>query len=273
MAEIKSGELLTIKEQQELMLEMMKCIHTYFEREKIRYVLLYGTLLGAIRHKGFIPWDNDMDIGIPRPDYDRLVSNLNSGEKIGQHYYHLHFTSDRKYHYPIIRLCDDRTTVKPDYIRDQPERMGLWIDIYPIDGIPPKTLSGFLHRTRLFINKKLQIADIYTRRDKKDFLNRIGNFICALFPHVYRRNCIVDKILRKTPFDTAAYVADMTNRDERIIKQTKEDFNHAILCKFEDTEFYIPECWDSYLKQEFGDYMQLPPEEKRMTHPTGCRWL
>ena len=269
----KSGELLTMKEQQDGMLEIMKAIHAFCVRKNIRYVLLYGSLLGAVRHNGFIPWDNDMDIGIPRPDYDRLLELLKGGEKIGEHYYPLHYTTDRNYHYQIIRICDDRTAVRPDYIRDQPERMGLWVDIFPIDGLPEKTIRGCFRRARLFINKKLQIADIYTVRGRKDFLNRLGNFCCALFPHVYRRNILIDEILRKTPFDTSKSVSDVSDRDEIIIRQKPEDYNEAALHQFEDTEFYIPKNWDSYLKQAYGDYMQLPPEDKRMTHPTGCKWI
>ena len=146
MEERKSGELLTIKEQQQVMLDIMKAFHEFSLKNNISYILIYGTLLGAVRHKGFIPWDNDMDVGVPRPEYDRLVSLLNSGEKVGEHYYHLHYTNDNNYHYQIIRICDDRTTVQPPYIRNQPKRMGVWLDIFPIDGVPEKTLAGRFHR-------------------------------------------------------------------------------------------------------------------------------
>lgn len=270
--EIRTGELLTVKEQQEVMLGIMKAIHTFCIDNKIRYVLLFGTLLGAVRHKGFIPWDNDMDIGIPRPDYDKLVTLLNSGKTIGEHFYHLHYTNDDNYHYQIMRICDDRTIVKPPYIRDQPKRMGVWVDIFPIDGVPRKTPLGILRRTRLFINKKLQIADIYSVRDKKDFANRAGNMICKIFPNAKKRNYKIDSILRKTPFDTSEFVGDMEDRDEKIFSFERSFFEEYVLLNFEDTNLFCPAKWDEYLKKAYGDYMQLPPEDKRMTHPTGCKW-
>lgn len=270
---IDSGRILTIQEQQEVMLGIMKAIHTFCIDNKIRYVLLFGTLLGAVRHKGFIPWDNDMDIGIPRPDYDKLVTLLNSGKTIGDHFYHLHYTNDDSYHYQIMRICDDRTTVKPPYIRDQPGRMGVWVDIFPIDGVPGKTPLDILRRARLFINKKLQIADIYSVRDKNDFANRAGNLICKIFPNAKKRNYKIDSILRKTPFETSEFVGDMEDRDEKIFSFERSFFEEYVLLDFEDTKFFCPAKWDEYLKKAYGDYMQLPPEGKRMIHPTNCKWL
>ena len=273
MEERKSGELLSIKEQQQVMLDIMKAFHEFSLKNNISYILIYGTLLGAVRHKGFIPWDNDMDVGVPRPEYDRLVSLLNSGEKVGEHYYHLHYTNDNNYHYQIIRICDDRTTVQPPYIRNQPKRMGVWLDIFPIDGVPEKTLAGRFHRARLYINKKIQIADIYAVRGKKDIANRIGNIICHIFPNATKRNYKIDKILRQTPYEKSEYVGNMEDRDERILKMSKSFMEDRTLLKFEDTEFYGPDDWDGCLKRAYGDYMQLPPEDKRMSHPTGCKWI
>lgn len=269
----KSGQLLTIKEQQEVMLGIMKAIHAFCAHNNIKYILLYGSLLGAVRHKGFIPWDNDMDIGIPRPDYDKLVTLLNSGKTIGEHFYHLHYTNDDNYHYQIMRICDDRTTVKPPYIRDQPKRMGVWVDIFPIDGVPRKTPIGLLRRARLFINKKLQIADIYAVREKKDFANRAGNLVCKIFPNAKKRNYRIDNILRKTPFKISEFAGDMEDRNEKIFKLKINFFTDSVLLDFEDTKLICPAKWDEYLKKKYGDYMKLPPEDKRMTHPTNCQWV
>ncbi len=271
--QIRSGERLTIREQQLVMLDIMKKLHDFLVYHNIRYILLYGTLLGAIRHKGFIPWDNDMDIGIPRPDYDRLLALLNSGNKIAPHYYHLNYQVDELFHYQITRICDDRTIVKPEYIRDQPKRMGVWVDIFPIDGVPPKTIPGVFRRMRLFINKKIQIADIYSIRGKKNLANRIGNLICRIFPNQQARNYKIDKILRKTSFDSATFVGDVEDKNENIIFLKSEDFVSPVLLPFEDAYFYCPQNWDKYLKRAYGNYMQLPPIEKRMIHNTDCKWI
>ena len=271
--EIRTGELLTIKEQQEVMLGIMKAIHTFCVQNNIKYILLYGTLLGAVRHKGFIPWDNDMDIGIPRPDYDKLVTLLNSGKTIGEHFYHLHYTNDDNYHYQIMRICDDRTTVKPPYIRDQPKRMGVWVDIFPIDGVPRKTPLGILRRARLFINKKLQTADIYAVKTKHDIGHLLGRISCTLFPNMKKRNYKIDSILRKTPFETSEFVGDMENREEKIAKQKRDEYSNLVLLNFEDTKFYAPAKWDEYLSRKYGNYMQFPPPNEQTPHTSGCKWI
>ena len=270
----KSGESLTIYDQQMVMLNIIKAIHAFFSKTGIRYVLLYGSLLGAIRHNGFIPWDNDMDIGVPRPDYDRLLDLLNKKKDlIGEHFYPWHYTTDAFFNYQILRICDDRTIVKPDYIRNQPEKMGVWVDIFPIDGIPNKNIIGLIRRARLFINKKIQIADIYAINGKKDFGNMIGNFICKIFPHSKKRNYTIDSILRKTNFNESEYVGDVEDKNENIIPLTVEDFNSPVLLDFEDTKLYGPKNWKLYLERAYGDYMKLPPIEKRMTHQTYCKWI
>ena len=144
--------------------------------------------------------------------------------------------------------------------------MGVWVDIFPIDGVPRKTPLGILRRARLFINKKLQTADIYAVKTKHDIGHLLGRISCTLFPNMKKRNYRIDKILRKTPFETSKFVGDMENREERIAKQKRDEYSDLVLLNFEDTKFYATAKWDEYLKGMYKNYMQLPPEEKRVGH-------
>ena len=267
-----SGQPLSVREQQDVMLEMMRELHSFFARNEIRYIMIYGTLLGAVRHKGFIPWDNDMDIGVPRPDYERLLNMLNNGTVINPHFYHLHYTVDDAYHYLIIRICDDRTTVDPPYVRDKIKKMGVWVDIFPVDGVPGKSPVDLFNRFRLYLNKMIQPYDIWTLRNRRDAWGRFSNFVCFIFPRTKRRNYLIDKLSSRIPFSEAKNVAVVIERNKHFICYKKEDFDNPLIMSFENTEFFGPHNYDSALRQVFGDYMQMPPVEKRKPHNTNCRW-
>lgn len=138
--------LLTLNEIQAVELEIMKQLHKWCEQNKIRYCMGYGTLLGAVRHQGPIPWDNDMDILMPRPDFEKML-RLTRNNKIGKNISILHHSKDDRYHYSVARACDDRTRVFATYLVEQPRRLGVWVDIFPIDGMPEKSI-GIKNRLR-----------------------------------------------------------------------------------------------------------------------------
>lgn len=270
---IKSGQKLSIREQQLVLLEIMKQFHVFCAKFGIHYALLYGTLLGAVRHKGFIPWDNDLDIGIPRPDYDRLEKILSEGVTIGPHIYHLSHISEQKYDYPFMRLCDDRTIVLTPYLRNIPNRMGVWIDVFPIDGIPEKKLRTVITRARLFLNIHLNIVDTYTVRGKKDLLNIAGSIVCMLFPHPKKREKTIDNLLRKTSFNASERVGIVLSTNGEYTPLSPSSYLDPVLMSFEDTKFYCPRDWDTFLKDCYNDYMELPPEDQRTLHGAGCYWV
>lgn len=268
----KQEQKMTVKETQMVMLETMKRLHSFFKDNSLSYCLLFGTLLGAVRHKGFIPWDNDMDIGMPRPDYERFLNLIkNNKADIGNHYYYLHYTIDPNYHYNIIRVCDDRTSVTPPYIRDYPKRMGVWIDIFPLDGLPNKTTIGSIAWSiRRRFNRRLQIADIYAKRgDFSKLGNILGLISCHIFPRVKRRNKLLDKLAQKYKYENSNKIAYVL---QEIFPLTHSDIEGALLVDFEDTKFYIPKNYNNFLRLVYGNYMELPPEDKRFTHDLYAKW-
>ena len=237
----KNEGFLSIREEQLAELEVMKALHAYCSKHGLKYVLGYGTLLGAIRHKGFIPWDNDMDILMPRKDVERLVE-LNKKDPIGGNIRLFHYTTDTNYHYPIVRACNTRTIVQPTYLREQIDDMGVWVDVFPIDGII---------KPKLFFQKPLR------------------NFIIKHMPnknHKYERH--LSSVCAWSDYDKAKTVCVICEEEPPLDKQlmAREDVEDPVLVPFEDAEFYIPKNADKYLSQQYGDYMQLPPEEDRMTH-------
>lgn len=268
-----TDEQLTVRQQQEVMFEGMKHLHQFLCKNNLRYVMLYGTLLGAVRHHGFIPWDNDMDIGMPRPDYQKLLDLCSRGVEIGPHLYPLHYELDDKYHYQIMRICNDQTIVRPDYIREQPNRMGVWIDIFPFDGIAPKGFCSKLRHLRLLALKWMNIADIYSIRGKHDLANIAGNISCSLFPNTLKHNRSIEKMLMAYSYDESKLVTDTGWFDGYASWLTKMDFDQPELLEFESARFFAPHDYKGYLTRCYGhDYMDPPPPEKRFTHTVDARW-
>ena len=272
--------MLSVKETQDIALEIMQQIHLFCEQENLVYCMAYGTLLGAVRHKGYIPWDNDVDIIMPRPDFERFLKIVKKRE-IAPNLKCLHYTNDAKYHYQVIRVCDTRTKVIPSYIREQPSDMGIWVDIFPADGVPESVLDHPLQQMKLWFNKWVQLADIYaipmkrvSDKSAKGLLKNImKNTVHLLFPgknniHNYR----IDQAASSFAVDKYAHLADTIER-QKPLYLTHEDFEQRTLMPFEQYAFYGPKNWDSYLSRAYGDYMQLPPVEKRMPHDINAEWI
>lgn len=264
---------LSIRECQEVELGLMKGIHDYCERHGLRYNLAFGTLLGAVRHHGFIPWDNDMDILMPRPDYERLIS-LAANEPLGEHAYLLHWSKDVRYHYPIVRVCDDRTAVSPGYVREQPQRMGVWVDIFPVDGVWDRPWAHTLSRMEMRVLKVLQRADNYSPESSAGAKRILKAFLARLFPNegnVFQKK--IDEVAMRCPFGSTSFADTVTEYEKTYPRLTADNFNNPVMLEFEDVEFCCPANWDEILTWTYGSYLELPPEDERITHDIHARWL
>ncbi len=263
---------LSITEEQQAELEVMKELHSYCVKHGLKYVLGYGTLLGAVRHQGFIPWDNDMDILMPRSDVEKLVE-LNKTEPIGHNIRLFHYTTDKNYHYPIVRACNMKTIVQPTYLREQIDDMGVWVDVFPLDGISrPKLI--FQKPLRNFYLKMMN-ATMYVPESESGKKEKLRSFIIRHMPdknHKYERH--LSSVCAWSKYEKAKTVCVICEEEPPFEKQLmdREDVENPMLAPYENAEFFIPRNADKYLTLQYGDYMQLPPEEDRMTHSICSRY-
>lgn len=238
------------------MLEMIKYIDKICRTNNIEYYLLYGSALGAVRHEGFIPWDDDFDIGMTYENYKRFIDvcdNCLDKEK----YFLQSMDSDPNYYLSFIKLRDITTTLVEISNKDKNIVYGVYIDIFPIVGVP----NGKLRRKMLEINRAFALsANINVINNK--FLFLVFKIILKIVgkKNVLRyctKNCVKyscnDYEDWCSIFDGDSFETNLT---------TKTIMGKPKLVPFEDVKLFIPEKYDEYLKHIYGNYMEIPSKEQ-----------
>lgn len=266
--QFEDSEWLNHNQIQNVELEMMKKIHEYCDKHSLRYCLVWGSLLGAVRHNGFIPWDNDIDIMMPRSDYEKL-RELEKQEPIADNIKIFHYSNKNDYFYHIMRACNTDTVVYPEYLRRNVSNMGLWIDIFPLDTYYRPLY--FLQRFFILINLRIWIANTYIPKtsNKIKLLAKkiITTFLTDKNGKYAKRINRLSKWFNKKKSKKVSILLDEGNGyNPQRFAFDRNNIENAILHKFEDTMLYIPQDSDSILKSYYGDYMTLPNLEDRYTH-------
>lgn len=259
------------KKVQDLTMNTLNVLISYCEEHNLRYYFTGGALIGVLRHKGFIPWDDDIDLGLPRKDFDKLHELLSKDMPKG--YGICNRFTDSNWHFAMSQFIDLESEIEIN-LAEQPRKAHIWIDIFPLDGLPDnKILRWFRVKHILLKRHMVQIAHITTQvdshRDRPTYEKFIIEF-CKKVPvgKLFNTNKILDsleRLLRKSDFDKAEWCGNMLGRyrEREIVKKW---FGTPKKATFENEEVNIPENSDAILKCIYGDYMKLPPEKDRVAH-------
>ena len=257
-------EITDLSELQGLELAIMKKIHAFCEENGIRYYLCFGTLIGAIRHGGFIPWDDDIDIFMPRPDYEKFLALF--PQKMQEYGLGLANHLTKPYFGRCITKIYDTNTVlyEPQYKTDDP--IGVFVDIWPLDGFPgTKSKMKRVARRAVFL-KKLILASSSRLRKENGWKKNLLILLAKPFnPKKLVKK--LDALAKSYPYETSPYIKAYSGIH---VLYTREEWEKRILVPFEDTQLYVPENYDELLRRVYGDYMKLPPEEKQQPHHIIC---
>lgn len=256
---------ITIKELKEIQLNILENVDKYCEVNGLQYFLAYGTLIGAIRHKGYIPWDDDIDIYMPRPDYDIFITEYNKTNSL---YKVIDKSIDANYTIAFAKVHDTRTQINETMY--QKEDFGVYIDIFPLDGIENNEKAIKITRFRHYLNTKRAILG-RTRTFSKNIFLAIGKICLLPFSTKYILNKM-ERIAREINYEKAKYVNSFfssTAYKEIVNKNIFEDYE---LVKFEHLTCRIPKGYDELLKKNYGNYMELPPIEKQVSHHVFEAW-
>ena len=261
-----------MNELQKKQLDILKAFISVCEKHHLQYFLVGGTALGAIRHKGFIPWDDDIDVGMLREDYDKFVELQD--EFKGTPYFIQTFKSDPCYIYNFGKLRDSSTTFIEAQYKYHRINHGVWIDIFPIDGFSKeiKPRETFKKKIRhLWYHVYLAYLPALRRKVRKEtwFKDILLNIVAGLFyifDIAHYRNKKVERYARKIPLKGSAMAGILFGFTTEINPMETEIFDEIIKVPFEDTEVYILKEYDRYLTYLYGDYMKFPPKEEQVGH-------
>ena len=256
-------ELLSMKEVKAFELELLDAIDVFCRKEGLCYSLAYGTLIGAVRHKGFIPWDDDIDIMMSRPDYDRFRESFRVPG-----YYLVDLAERDDCVETFVKVCKEGTImVDRNFGR---EIWGVNIDVFPIDGAPSNGLEAHYTVLNSIREKLFQICPYYKSVRKGRFplllkylLKRIRYFYPGSFMSLKQKLVNGQKAI---PYDQAETVGVYYAAEKTRTFMDKEIYEQISSLPFEGRSCPALTQFDAYLTKLYGNYMQLPPVEKRVSH-------
>lgn len=258
---------MTLDEVKQVELDALKYLKKICKKHNLTYFLCGGTLLGAIRHQGFIPWDDDIDVMLPRKDYMRLLEIL----EYSSNYDILTPYNDKDYYFFFSKMVDRRTILKENG-SPKINKLGVNIDIYPLDGLPLREPEKFLNDIRNefsdFFFSKMNLYYTSEKPFKKIFkvLYYLPKYIKLSNINWFERKMKILMLMEKYDFDISKIVAYTLPKYGLKEILGKEVFSKTTNVKFEDEYFSAPIGYDKYLSNLYGDYMKLPPESKRKSH-------
>lgn len=252
-----------IKEVQSHLLGILENFNEFCQANELRYYLLGGTLLGAVRHKGFIPWDDDIDIGMPRDDYEKLVQKFNNNLCQGR-YEIEEYRLNKDFVYPFVKMYDTQTTVRLNFVT--PFTRGVFIDIFPIDGTYQSVIAQRMHlisiksTVSLILHKKKAYPFTSCKRIKlKRFMLRLVT-VCFSSKRMHKS---LNWLLARKSFDDSGYVGNLLGAwgEREIVPRYL--FKYGRTKEFCGKHYSVPTYYHEYLKNIYGSYEKLPPADKQ----------
>lgn len=264
--DLMSDKKMELAEVQSAELEILKALVAFCDAHHLRYSMIYGSLIGVVRHGGFIPWDDDIDIAMPRPDYERLIA-LSESLKEETGFTLVGLKGQPLEIAPIVKVCDDRIAVLE---RGGMGEGSLWVDVFPVDGLPDDDKLAQSHCAKIWRKRMLLVAQTSPVSSAKTFSRKAVKLMAKatrVFTNPRRLSEQITELAKRYPFDEAQEVNAITWSDYGFSGRFgREAFENEERRPFEDMDVSVISDFDRNLSGIYGEYMQIPPVEKRDTH-------
>ena len=268
---IRYKEVTDIYEIQQMELGIMEYIHEVCQKIGVKYFLAYGSLIGAVRHNGFIPWDDDMDICMLRDDYEKLQDYMIAHPD--ERYELMSYKNNVNYVYPFMKVQDNHTYLVEEDVRIDSD-MGIYVDIFPVDGYEDD--QAFKDKmTKIIKKRQLSCYTFKGISNTKSVVNSIIRYVSVIIFYFTKTNKYVsqiDELAKSRKVDDYELVDYLIYKDMHKPVWKREWLEQTITGVFEGKEFMIPKNYHEILTSDYGDYMQLPPVDQRVSHHDFKLW-
>ncbi|MHA1381777.1 MAG: LicD family protein [Candidatus Helarchaeota archaeon] len=261
-----------LKKLHKLQLEMAKEVDSICREHNIKYFIIAGTLLGAVRHKGFIPWDDDLDIGMLREDYEKFIKICST--ELSSDYFLQTWDNDPNFGLPIAKIRKNDTKYIEKASRKIGIHSGIYIDIFPFDNVPENFLKESIQNINTYILKRLILARVgYDLCQSNKKIKKLTYKIIKLISKILslsRQKQMLEKQMKKFNNSKTTKVVTFGGsygyKKESIKRVWVENLSNI---EFENTKLICPRDYKSYLTYFYGDYFTPPPENERYNRHRG----
>ena len=260
-------EIVDLSPMHTALLDMLQWFHSKCVENGLRYYVVGGTMLGTIRHKGFIPWDDDIDVAMPRKDYDIFIKKFSS-KATSQYSVEVPEKCNLDYTYVYAKLYNTQTTLVEH--RRKIVKRGIYIDIFPLDGIGNSINEAYENYKKIYRLNRLHDTMVCAFRKERKWYKNIsiflGRIVSPLFISERMVNMKITKKCMKYDFDESEYVGNLVGNWGYKEIMPRSFFGIPKEYDFEGITVLGVEKPHEYLTSLYNDYMQLPPIEKRVSH-------
>lgn len=257
-----SGRKLSHEEIQDRLFDMMCRFDSFCKENDIEYYLAYGTLIGAVRHGGFIPWDDDVDVLVPRESYEKLKNFTRIDDETDI----VSAWNDCGYYHPYtyINLADRRTIIDETFAA-HPTGKGLFIDVFPLDEFPENRIKRIAFMMPILLLRSVHMFTTKPLSKDKNIKALVKNTLIVLSKPIDEIKMAkkIDEISMKYYRKDCGYVGLTLQADLRLNLWKKKDYDHPVSVKYNGKDFPAPCDYDDVLRIGYGDYMTPPPPESR----------
>lgn len=248
------------------LLNMLSWFHNFCQEHGMRYYVIGGTMLGAARHQGFIPWDDDIDVGMPRSDYRRLEELLKDYK--GRYILETPHTTNKDYFYPMAKLYDTETTLIEN-TRYKIKR-GIYLDIFPLDGVGDSEEESFEFYKKVKFRRYLLLTLTTGIRKGRSIFKNLATALMRVVPDcvLSKKKLLLslDKLCAQKDFDQCEWVGNLVGNWMNREIMPYRYFGQPQLYVFEEITVFGVQEPDAYLTALYGDWKKLPPIEKQKSH-------